>query len=84
MTTLGARGCPSLEGVPGFAAPAAPAPPGLTTPCCAPNCGAPLDEPDAPDWPGCGGPVVGTEPSAAGWILLRASASVVCDEDGVF
>jgi len=23
-------------------------------------------------------------PSAAGWILLRASASAVCEEDGVF
>jgi hypothetical protein len=66
MTTLGARGCPNLEGVPGPDAPALPAAPGLVTPCCPPNCGAPPVEPDAPDWPGCSEPVPGAAPSAAG------------------
>jgi hypothetical protein len=83
MTTLGARGCPSLEGVPGPEAPALPAPPGLMTPCCPPNCGAPAVEPEAPGWPGCNEPVLAEAASAAGWILLRASARVVCDEVGV-
>jgi hypothetical protein len=79
ITTLGARGCPSLEGVPGPAAPALPAPLGPAMPCCPPNCGAP---PEPAGWPGCNGPLP-PGASAAGWILLRASASAVCDEVGV-
>jgi hypothetical protein len=48
-------------------------------PCCPPNCGAP---PEPAGWPGCNGPLP-PGASAAGWILLRASASAVCDEVGV-
>lgn len=84
MTTLGARGWPILWGVPGPEAPAAPAVLEAAAPCCAPNCGAPAIEPAGPAGPGCKEPVLGWAPSAAGcWILLRASASCVCDEDGV-
>jgi hypothetical protein len=52
-------------------------------PCCAPNCGAPAIEPEAPGWAGCREPVLGWALSAAGWILLRASASCVWEEEGV-
>ena len=83
MTTLGARGCPSLEGVPGPAAPGAPGPPALMLPCCALNCGPAAKDPEAGCWPGCSEAPVPKGVSTAGWILLRASVSWVCDEEGV-
>ena len=83
MTTLGARGCPNLEGVPGPEEPPLPALPAPAMPCCAPNCEEPAAAPALPDWPGCREPLLAVEPSAAGWILLRASARAVCDEEGV-
>ena len=48
-------------------------------PCCPPNCAPPGTNPGLGCWPGGKGP---EEPSAD-WILLRASASCVCDDDGV-
>lgn len=83
MTTLGARGCPNLEGVAGPDEPPLPALLGPAAPGCPPNCGAPVIGPAAPVWPGCSEPVVGWVPSAAGCILARASASCVCEEEGV-
>lgn len=83
MTTLGARGCPSLEGVPGPAAPALPALPGPIRPCPANDCGPPAREPDEGCWFCCSDPRWAAAPSVAGWLLLRASVSCVCDEEGV-
>lgn len=80
MTTLGARGCPSLEGVPG---PAAPALPGPIRPCPANDCCPPAREPDEGCWFCCSDPRWAAAPSVAGWLLLRASVSCVCDEEGV-
>lgn len=83
MTTLGARGCPSLLGVPEPAAPALlPAPTELAEPC-GPKSPPAFVEADAPGWPGCGGTGPPGAPSTGDWILLRASASWVCDDDGV-
>ena len=83
MTTLGARGCPNLEGVPGPAAPALPAAPGLIMPCPPKDCGPPAREPDEGWGFCCSDPMLAEAPSAAGWLLLRASVSCVCDEEGV-
>jgi len=83
MTTLGARGCPNLEGVPGPAAPALPAAPGLIMPCPPKDWGPPAREPDEGWEFCCSDPMLAEAPSAAGWLLLRASVSCVCDEEGV-
>lgn len=82
MITLGARGCPSREGVPGPAVPALAVAPGLMTPCW-PSCAPAAREPEAGCAFGCDEPVCPAGASTAGWILLRASVSWVCDEDGV-
>lgn len=86
MTTLGARGCPSLEGVPGPEAPGLVVPPGLIGPCPAKDCCPPARDPED----GCGFvcsdprlPAAAAAPSAAGWLLLRASVSCVWEEEGV-
>lgn len=83
MMTLGARGWPSLEGVPKPTVPTLPLPLLPAWPCCAPNCGPAARDPEGGAWPG------GTDPpgpggaSTAGWILFRASVSWVCDDEGV-
>ena len=83
MTTLGARGCPSLEGVPGPVAPALPAPPGPIRPGPPNDCCPPAREPDEGCEFGCREPMWPAAPSVAGWFLPRASVSCVCDEEGV-
>jgi hypothetical protein len=80
MTTLGARGCPSLEGVPGPEAPAG-VPPGLIGPCAPKPWAPPASDPDE-GWGFCC--AEGTAaPSAEGTLLLRASLRAVCDDVGV-
>src|SRR5690349_22420089 len=79
IMTLGPSGVPNLWGVTEPGAPALPAP-GPIKPCCPPNGGPPVSDPGVGSWPGCN--VLGGA-SGAGTILLRASASCVCEEVGV-
>lgn len=82
MTTLGAKGCPALWGVPGPAPPALLAPPMAIMPCCAPNCEPLPNVDEAAVCPGCN-EVALAVPSLEDEDLVRESANWVCDDDGV-